>query len=100
MFNSGISTVSTLKKLKKENIKLKSKIIVDGGVRKGSDIIKYICLGADLIGIGRPAIYGLTIQGGVGVYKIFTTLENELKTAMINGGFRSIKDMNFSRIEY
>ncbi len=99
MFNSGITPISVLHKLKKKKIKLKSKLIVDGGVRRGSDIIKYLCLGADLIGIGRPAVFGLSLNGSEGVKNVFKILENEMKTAMINGGFSSYKDFTLSRLE-
>ncbi len=98
MFNSGISPVDVLKKIKQKKIKLRSKIIVDGGVRKGTDVLKYICLGADLIGIGRPAIFGLILDGRNGVEKIFKIIEHEIFTAMINGGFGSLKELNFKRL--
>ena len=97
MFNSGFTPVDILKKIKRYNLKLP--IIVDGGVRKGTDIIKYLCLGADFVGIGRPAIFGLIIGGQKGVQKIFDILNEELKTSMFNGGFKSLKDMKYNRIE-
>ena len=90
MFNSGITPISVLHKIK-EKIKLRSKLIVDGGVRRGSDIIKYLCLGADLIGIGRPAVFGLALNGSEGVKDVFKILENEMKTAMISSGFSAYK---------
>ena len=99
MFNSNISAIETLIDIKKK-ITNSPFIIVDGGVRKGTDIIKYLCLGANLVGVGRPAIYGLSIGGSQGVKKIFEILCNELETSMINGGFKNLADMKFSRIEY
>lgn len=99
MFNSGISCVEALKKI--SSIKKKNKkiiIIVDGGVEKGTDIIKYLCLGADMVAIGRAALYGLIVDGANGVNKIVNILNQELKTAMINGGFRSIRDFSKKRI--
>ena len=99
MFNSGITPASILYKIKKKKIKLQSKIIVDGGVRRGTDIIKYLCLGADFVGIGRPAIFGLAVNGAQGVSDVFRILESELKTAMINGGFASTEDFKFLRLE-
>tara|TARA_X000000368_G_scaffold306273_1_gene244444 strand:+ start:643 stop:1674 length:1032 start_codon:yes stop_codon:yes gene_type:complete len=99
MFNSGISTVEALKKI--SNIKKKNKkviIIADGGVEKGTDIIKYLCLGADMVALGRAALYGLIVNGSDGVNKIINILNTELKTAMINGGFRSMRDFTDQRI--
>lgn len=96
MFNSSITPVYILKKIKKLNIK--KKIIVDGGVRKGTDIIKYMCLGANYVGIGRPAIYGLICEGSRGVSNIFNILEQEMISAMKNGGFASLKDFKLDRL--
>ena len=99
MFNSGISSLEALKKIskiKKKNKKIK--IIVDGGVQKGTDIIKYLCYGADIVGIGRAALYGLIIDGHKGVKRIIDILNSELEVAMINGGFRSLKDFTKKRI--
>ena len=69
-------------------------IIIDGGVRKGSDIIKYIALGADLIGIGRPAIYGLIANGKKGVENVFDILKEDLYCAMRNAGIKDIYSIN------
>ena len=59
-----------------------------------------MCLGADYIGIGRPAIYGLICNGYLGVREIFKILNNELFTAMINGGFKNLKSFNKSRVKF
>ena len=98
MFNSGISGIDALKAIRKSKKIKKTKIIVDGGIRKGSDIIKYLSLGADFVGIGRPAVYGLIVSGYVGANKIFHILNNELRTAMINGGFKNLKSFKINRL--
>ena len=67
----GHQKLFKLAKSYKKKYNLKLPIIVDGGVRKGSDIVKYLCLGADFVGIGRPAMFGLIIDGQKGVQKIF-----------------------------
>ena len=102
MFNSGISGVESLIEIKKKisKKKQKMKILVDGGVRKGSDILKFLCIGADYVGIGRPAMYGLILKGHNGVKEIFDILNNELRTSMQNGGFKSFKECVASRILY
>ena len=96
MFNSSITPVYILKKMRKKEIK--TKIIVDGGVRKGTDILKYMCLGANFVGVGRPAIYGLISNGYLGVSEIFNILKNELISAMKNGGFNSLQDFKYNRL--
>ena len=70
----------------------------DGGVRRGSDIIKYLCLGANFVGIGRPAIYGLVLNGSKGVENIFNILNSEFQTNIFNGGFKSYQEINIKRI--
>lgn len=96
MFNSGITPVEILKKI--QHLRTRNTIFVDGGVRKGSDILKYLCLGANYVGVGRPAMYGLICGGSQGVRRIFQILKSELNTSMYNGGFVSYKDMNIKRL--
>jgi len=98
MLKKGISGVKALIDKKKKIKSKKIKIIVDGGVRRGSDIIKYLCLGADYVGIGRPAIYGLICNGSEGVRKIFEILNEEMRTAMINSGFKNLKSFSKNRL--
>jgi L-lactate oxidase len=98
MFNSGLSTSHALFEINKKLKNHKILKIVDGGIEKGSDVIKYLCLGADLVAIGRPAIYGLAVNGRLGVSKIFEILKKELRTSMINGGFKNLKSFNQNRL--
>jgi len=98
MFNSGLSTSHALYNINKKLKNQKILKIVDGGIEKGTDIIKYLCLGSNLVALGRPIIYGLGVNGYKGVSKIFEILKNELKIAMINGGFKNIKSFNQSRL--
>ena len=100
MFNSGISGVNSILEIKKKIPKIKTKIFIDGGVRKGSDILKLLCLGADFVGIGRPAMHGLILSGHKGVSDVFKILNNELKVMMENGGFKNFKDFKISRIKF
>lgn len=97
MFNSGISTTEALKNLNKINFSKKIKIIADGGIMKGSDALKYLILGADIVGLGRPAIYGLICDGKIGVKRVFEIINKELETCMVNGGFKDYKK-NLDRI--
>ena len=98
MFNSGISGVDAIKNFGSKLKRSKIKIIVDGGIRKGSDVIKYLCLGADFVAIGRPVIHGLVCNNKKGVQKVFEILSDELKTSMINGGFKNYKDFRLDRL--
>ncbi|GAC1630129.1 MAG: alpha-hydroxy acid oxidase [Candidatus Acidiferrum sp.] len=57
-------------------------VLVDGGIRRGTDIFKALALGATATLIGRPYIYGLTVGGASGVAKVVEILLQELRAAM------------------
>ena len=57
-------------------------IIVDGGIRRGSDIVKALCLGATACSVGRPYLYGLAAGGEAGVARAVHLLKSELLRAM------------------
>ncbi|KAI0136667.1 FMN-dependent dehydrogenase [Xylariales sp. AK1849] len=55
---------------------------VDGGIKRGTDIVKALCLGAKGVGIGRPALFGLGAGGQEGVERTFEILKAEMETCM------------------
>jgi isopentenyl diphosphate isomerase/L-lactate dehydrogenase-like FMN-dependent dehydrogenase len=57
-------------------------LIVDGGFRRGSDVLKGLAFGASLVGLGRPVLYGLAAQGRQGVYHLFDEITKEMKRIM------------------
>ena len=69
-------------------------VIVDGGIRRGTDVVKALASGANAAGIGRPAIWGLTFDGEAGVGKILDILGFELDLAMGLCGCTSIQEIN------
>lgn len=73
-------------------------LIVDGGIRRGSDIFKALALGANAIAIGRPYIWGLASFGQEGVERVLDILRNELLIAMRQAGTRSIAEINRSYV--
>ncbi|KRK48679.1 L-lactate oxidase [Secundilactobacillus kimchicus JCM 15530] len=68
-------------------------VIFDSGVRRGSDVFKALASGADLVAIGRPAIYGLALGGAQGVASVFNHLNDELKIIMQLAGTQTIEDV-------
>ncbi|WNC66994.1 alpha-hydroxy acid oxidase [Thalassotalea nanhaiensis] len=69
-------------------------LIVDGGVRRGSDIVKALALGANACSIGRPYLYGLAAGGQQGVEKVISILSNEVKRTTALLGCKSISEIN------
>jgi 4-hydroxymandelate oxidase len=57
-------------------------VLVDGGIRRGSDILKAIALGARAVLIGRPAVWGLAWDGEAGLTRVLEILKDEFDTAM------------------
>ena len=74
----------------------KTSIILDGGIRRGTDILKALALGADACSIGRAYLYGLGAGGEAGVRRAFQLLEGELRVAMTLAGVRSVKEIDAS----
>jgi 4-hydroxymandelate oxidase len=73
-------------------------ILMDGGVRRGSDVMKALALGASAVLIGRPYLFGLAVQGADGVAKVVQILRRELEMSMALAGRRSLKDIDRSVI--
>jgi len=65
-------------------------VIVDGGVRRGTDIFKALALGATAVGIGRPQAWGLAAFGQPGVEAVLEILRRELRTIMRQAGTTSV----------
>jgi isopentenyl diphosphate isomerase/L-lactate dehydrogenase-like FMN-dependent dehydrogenase len=57
-------------------------IIIDGGFYRGSDIVKAVALGANLIGLGRMQCYGLAAAGQAGIVRMLELMEDEVKRSM------------------
>ncbi len=68
-------------------------VLVDGGVRRGTDALKALALGASAVGIGRPYIWGLGAFGQAGVERTLDVLNTELRLAMAGVGARSVKEI-------
>ncbi len=65
-------------------------VIVDGGIRRGTDIFKALALGATAVGIGRPYAWGLAAFGQPGVEAVLEILRRELRTIMRQAGTISV----------
>jgi len=61
-------------------------LIVDGGIRRGTDVVKALAFGATAVGIGRPYLYGLAVGGAEGVTRVVQILRKEFEAAMMLTG--------------
>ena len=67
-------------------------VVVDGGIRRGTDILKAMALGASAVLVGRPAIWGLANAGAAGVAHVLRLLRDELEIAMALTGCATLAD--------
>jgi 4-hydroxymandelate oxidase len=71
-------------------------VLVDGGIRRGTDVLKAIALGANAVLIGRPYLYALSVAGDAGVAKVLEILHSEFQMAMALTGRPTIKSIDRS----
>jgi L-lactate dehydrogenase (cytochrome)/(S)-mandelate dehydrogenase len=72
----------------------RAEVILDGGVRRGSDVIKALCLGATAVAIGRPYLYGLAVGGQAGVASVLKILREEMTTTLTLMGVTSLAELD------
>lgn len=73
-------------------------LIVDSGIRRGSDVVKAIALGADAVMIGKAAMYGLGAAGGEGVSHALALLYNEIDRTLGLSGVTSVAELDESMV--
>jgi 4-hydroxymandelate oxidase len=73
-------------------------VLMDGGVRRGTDVYKALALGASAVGVGRPYAWGLAAFGQAGVERVLDILNMELRLAMVGCGARTIGEINAASI--
>ena len=76
----------------------KAEIFMDGGVRRGTDVLKALAFGARAVLIGRPYAWALAADGEAGVARVIELFRQELLNAMIATGCRSVGDVERSLI--
>jgi 4-hydroxymandelate oxidase len=71
-------------------------VLLDGGVRRGTDVVKALALGAKAVLIGRPYLWGLSVNGADGVQSVMRILRSELQAAMALCGHTSLATIDRS----
>lgn len=74
-------------------------VLVDGGVRWGTDVLKALALGANAVMLGRPVLWGLAAAGEAGVFRVLEILRDELATAMALAGCPSLSAIDHALVE-
>lgn len=82
-----------------EAVRGRTEILIDGGIRRGSDIVKALCLGADAVLIGRAYAYGVGAGGGPGAARAIEILRTELIRTMKLLGCPAVGDLDRSFVE-
>jgi len=76
----------------------RAEVYVDGGFRRGSDILKALALGARAVFVGRPYLWGLAAGGEAGVLRVLDILRGELELAMALAGCARLSDIDRSLV--
>jgi glycolate oxidase len=77
----------------------RGKIIIDGGFNRGTDIIKAIASGADLVGMGRLEAAAMAAAGEPGLIRMLEILQHEMQTSMGLMGVTKLADLNRSYLQ-
>lgn len=74
-------------------------IYLDGGIRRGTDVLKALALGARAVFVGRPALWGLAVNGVEGAYQVLELLRRELELAMALAGRPTLESIDASLLK-
>jgi 4-hydroxymandelate oxidase len=87
--DSAVTTVEALPAIA-DAVAGRVPLVLDGGVRRGTDVVKACALGAAAVAIGRPVVWGLALAGAAGVDWVLSTLRDELERALALCGADSV----------
>ena len=97
---SGIEVLAeVMPVLRERNWQNRIEIYIDGGIRRATDIIKALCLGATGVGIGRPFLYAMSAYGLPGVDRAMQLLKDEMEMNMRLIGCSSVDQLNASMVD-
>ena len=91
--DGAISSIEALPEIV-EAVAGRCEVYLDGGIRRGTDVLKALALGARAVLVGRPVLWGLAVDGASGVERVLTILQSELQRAMQLAGCPSIESID------
>lgn len=74
-------------------------VLLDGGIRRGSDVVKALALGATAVGVGRPYVYGLAARGQAGVEHVLEILREEITRTLTLMGVTDVAELDRSHVQ-
>ncbi|MGD9509779.1 MAG: alpha-hydroxy acid oxidase, partial [Geminicoccaceae bacterium] len=83
-----------------EEVKGEVPIIMDSGIRRGTDVVKALARGADAVAIGRPLMYGLTLGGASGVDSVIGYFHTETVDTVLHCGVGSIGELDRTHVRH
>ena len=95
--DGALSTIDALPAIA-EAVDGRVPILLDGGIRRGTDVLKALALGATAVGIGKPVFFALAVAGADGVRHVFQMLQKELETAMALCGVSHLGEIDGSLV--
>nr|WP_174506716.1 alpha-hydroxy acid oxidase [Acinetobacter sp. Marseille-Q1620] len=97
VLDTSISPIQALTKIRQQ-VPRDFPLLLDGGIRRGTDVFKALAMGANAVLIGRPYIHGLTVAGALGVAHVIRILKEEFEITMALMGTASTKEINLEYI--
>jgi 4-hydroxymandelate oxidase len=88
--DTAVSTIEALPEVV-EALAGRGDVVIDGGIRRGTDVLKCLALGAKVAQVGRPVVWGLAVGGEEGVHQVMKMLRNEFDNVMAQCGCRNVK---------
>ncbi|NWR57548.1 HAOX2 oxidase, partial [Bucorvus abyssinicus] len=97
--DGGPATIDALVEVV-EAVQGRVEVYLDGGIRKGSDVLKALALGAKCVFIGRPALWGLAYKGEEGLQEVLRILQDEFHLSMALAGCASISEIGRHLVQF
>ncbi|NXS47818.1 HAOX2 oxidase, partial [Balaeniceps rex] len=97
--DGGPATIDALVEVV-EAVQGRVEVYLDGGIRKGSDVLKALALGAKCVFIGRPALWGLAYKGEEGLREVLRILQDEFRLSMALAGCASVSEIGRHLVQF